>query len=259
MRAVWRGAVSFGLVSIPVRLFGATEEHNFRFHQVHRADGGQIRHRRVCSVCGEEVPVEEVGKGYRLEDGRVVLVEPEDFERLPLSTDRLIEVVEFVSVDRIDPIHLHRSYYLEPAPSAVGSYALLRDTLERVWRMAVVKITIRRRETLAVLRPRGDLLVLHTLLWPDEIREPSFDLPETVSRPREVRMAAALVESMTGEFDHAGFTDDYRDALEQVIVAKSAGAEIPVARAPEETGGMDLMTALRLSLEKVHARRPPSH
>ena len=257
MRALWRGAISFGLVSIPVRVFGATEEHGFRFHQVHRADGGQVRHRKVCSVCDEEVPAEAMAKGYRLEDGRLVVVEPEDFEGLPSSSDHVIDVVEFVSAEQIDPIYLHRAYFLRPDEVGVPSYVLLREALERSWRMAVVKITLRRRETLAVVRPRGDVLVLHTLLWPDEVRDPGFVVPPSRSGAREVRMALSLVNSMTAEFDHSAFTDDYREALEAVILAKSAGAVIPAARAPEETGGMDLMTALRRSLEKVRGEQPP--
>jgi DNA end-binding protein Ku len=257
MRALWRGAISFGLVSIPVRVFGATEEHGFRFHQVHRADGGQVRHRRVCSVCDEEVPAEAMAKGYRLEDGRLVIVEPEDFEGLPSSSDHVIDVVEFVSAEQIDPIYLRRSYFLRPDDVAVPSYVLLREVLERSWRMAVVKITLRRRETLAVVRPRGDLLVLHTLLWPDEVRDPGFELPVARSCPQEVRMALSLVNAMAAEFDHAAFRDDYRDALEAVILAKSSGAVIPAARVPEESGGVDLMTALRRSLERVQAEKPP--
>ncbi|WNV86777.1 Ku protein [Umezawaea sp. Da 62-37] len=257
MRALWRGAISFGLVSIPVRVFGATEEHGFRFHQVHRADGGQVRHRRVCSVCEEEVPAEAMAKGYRLDDGRVVVVEPEDFEGLPSSSDHVIDVVEFVSAEQIDPIFLHRSYFLRPDEVAVPSYALLREALERSWRMAVVKITLRRRETLAVVRPRGDLLVLHTLLWPDEVRDPGFELPEVTVGARETRMALALVDSMTARFDHAAFTDDYRDALEAVIRAKSSGAVIPAARVAEQTGAVDLVVALQRSLERVREGRTP--
>jgi DNA end-binding protein Ku len=256
MRALWRGAISFGLVSIPVRVFGATEEHGLRFHQVHRVDGGQIRHRKVCSVCEEEVAPEEVGKGYRLEDGRVAVMEPEDFEGLPSASEHVIDVVEFVSAEQIDPIHLHRSYFLRPDDVAVPSYSLLREALRRSWRVAVVKIALRRREALAVVRPRGDLLVLHTLLWPDEVRDPGFEVPVVRSGPREVRLALSLVNSMAAEFDHSAFSDDYRDAVEAVVLARSSGAVIPAARVPEESGGVDLVTALERSLEKVRAERP---
>ena len=257
MRALWRGAVTFGLVTIPVRLFGATEQHNFEFHQVHRVDGGRVRHRKVCEVCDQEVGADAIARGYELEDGRLVQLDQEDFDRLPLASERNIEVVEFVSVDQVDPIYLHKSYYLEPDRSSVQPYVVLRDALERAWRLAIVKITIRRRETLAVVRPRGGVLVLHTLLWPDEIREPWFDFLGAGVEPRrqEVRMATSLVNTMTGVFDPGEFTDDYREAVERLILAKSSGAEIPVARAAEETGGMDLLTALRRSLDEVRASR----
>ncbi|PRY34726.1 DNA end-binding protein Ku [Umezawaea tangerina] len=208
-------------------------------------------------MCGEEVPAEELGKGYRLGDGRLVVVEPEDFEGLPSSSDHTIDVVEFVSAEQIDPIFLHRSYFLRPDEVGLPSYVLLREALERSWRMAVVKITLRRRETLAVVRPRGDLLVLHTLLWPDEVRDPGFELPEVGARPQELKMALSLVNSMTTEFDHAAFTDDYRDALEAVIEAKSSGAVIPAARGPEETGAVDLVVALQRSLERVREGKQP--
>lgn len=207
-------------------------------------------------MCDEEVPAEAMAKGYRLEDGRLVIVEAEDFEGLPSASDHVIDVVEFVSAEQIDPIYLHRSYYLRPDEEAVPSYSLLREALRRSWRVAVVKITLRRRETLAVVRPRGDLLVLHSLLWPDEVRDPGFELPVVRSRPQEVRMALSLVNSMAAEFDHSAFSDDYREALEAVIAAKSAGAVIPAARAPEESGAVDLLVALQRSLEKVRAERP---
>lgn len=257
MRALWRGSVTFGLVSIPVRLFGAVEERDVGFHLVHRDDGGRIRRRQVCSACGEEVGPEAVVKGHELPDGRLVLLEEEDFGSLPLSGGHTMEVVEFVSADEVDPMYLHKTYYLEPDRTAVSSYILLRDALDRAWRWAVVKFTMRRRETLAVVRARGGVLVVHTLLRPDQIREPEFEFLQAgaQSRPQEMRMATSLVNSMAGTFDPAGFTDEYRGALARLIQAKSEGARIPAARAPEETGGMDLSTALRRSLEEVRAAK----
>ncbi|RKT54984.1 Ku protein [Saccharothrix australiensis] len=262
MRAVWRGSLSFGLVTFPVRLFAATREHGFRFHQVHRGDGGRIRHRRVCEVCGEEVALVDVVKGYEVADGRLVLFEDEDFDGLPVPSGRTIEVVQFARADEVDPVLLDRSFYLEPERAAVVSYGLLREALERVPRVAVVRVAIRRREVLAVVRPRGRVLVLQTLLWPDEVREPGFGfLEESGVAPgaSEVRVAASLVDSMTAPFDPGVFSDKYRDAVAGLIEAKAAGAEIPVSRAPEETGGgVDLMSALRRSLERVRSGRSPS-
>ncbi|HEX6345392.1 Ku protein [Umezawaea sp.] len=258
MRSVWRGAVSFGLVTIGVRLFSATEEHDFRFHQMHREDGGRIRYKRVCSACGEEVAFADIAKGYELEDGRVVVLDGEDFETLPIETDRSIQVLEFVPVEEIDPIYFQKSYYLEPDKAAVRPYVLLRTALEDAERLAVVKITIRQRQTLATLRARDDVLVLHTMLWPDEIRRPEFDfLGSGVEvRPQELRMASSLVESMAGSFEEEEFTDDYRDAMEKLITAKAEGVALPVAGEAEEAGEViDLMTALERSVEAAKSAR----
>ncbi|MEV0679317.1 Ku protein [Actinosynnema sp. NPDC050436] len=225
MRAVWRGAVSFGLVTFPVRLFSATGSHGFRFHQVHRVDGGRVRHRRVCGVCAQEVPLAEVVKGFELPDGRVALFESAELAGVPVASARTMEVVQFARVDEVDPVFLDRSFFVEPEPSAVGSYCLLRDALERALRVAVVKVAIRRRESVGVVRPRGRVLVLQTLLWPDEVREPEFGVLDVVVRPGlpEVRVAAALVDAMTAGLDLSVFSDGYREALAGLIEARAAG------------------------------------
>lgn len=258
MRSVWRGAISFGLVTIAVRLYTAVEEHDFRFNQVHRADGGRIKYKRVCSVCGEEVEYGDITKGYELDDGRMVIMENEDFERLPVKTDKSIDVLEFVPAEEIDPIYFQKTYYLEPDKAAARPYVLLRDALVKTGQLAVVKITIRQKETLATIRARDDVLVMHTMLWPDEIRKAEFDfLDQNVEvRPQELKMATSLVESMAGDFDPDTFTDDYRDALEKVIAAKAEGAELPEQPEAEEKGDViDLMTALERSVEKAKAGR----
>jgi DNA end-binding protein Ku len=258
MRSIWRGAISFGLVTIGVRLYSATEEHDFRFHQMHREDGGRIKYKRVCSVCGREVEFADIAKGYELDDGRVVMLDAEDFEKLPIETDRAIQVLEFVPVEDIDPIYFQKSYYLEPDKTAVRPYVLLRTALEQSERLAVVKITIRQRQTLATLRARDDVLVLHTMLWPDEIRKPSFDFLETdvEIRPQELKMATSLVESMAGSFEPDEFTDDYRDAMEKLIMAKAEGATLPETAEAEEKGEViDLMTALERSVEAAKSSR----
>lgn len=258
MRSVWRGAISFGLVTIAVRLYTAVEEHDFRFNQVHREDGGRIKYKRVCSVCGEEVEYSEITKGYELDDGRMVIMENEDFEKLPVKTDKSIDVLEFVPAEEIDPIYFQKTYYLEPDKAAARPYVLLRDALVKTGQLAVVKITIRQKETLATIRARDDVLVMHTMLWPDEIRKAEFDfLDQNVEvRPQELKMATSLVESMAGDFDPDTFTDDYRDALEKVIAAKAEGAELPEQPEAEEKGDViDLMTALERSVEKAKSGR----
>jgi DNA end-binding protein Ku len=255
---VWRGAISFGLVTIGVRLYTATEEHDFRFHQVHREDGGRIRYKRVCQVCGEEVAFADIAKGYELDDGRVVVMDNEDLDKLPINTDHAIDVLEFVPAEEIDPIYFQKSYYLEPDKAATRPYVLLRTALERSGQLAVVKITIRQRETLAMLRAREDLLVMHTMLWPDEIRKPEFDFLDgkTEVRPQELKMASSLVESMAGSFDPDDFTDDYTEAMQKLIEAKAEGAELPEQPEAEEQGDViDLMTALERSVEKAKAGR----
>ncbi len=258
MRSVWRGAISFGLVTIAVRLYTAVEEHDFRFNQVHREDGGRIKYKRVCSVCGNEVEYGDITKGYELDDGRMVIMENEDFEKLPVKTDKSIDVLEFVPAEEIDPIFFQKTYYLEPDKAAARPYVLLRDALVKTGQLAVVKITIRQKETLATIRARDDVLVMHTMLWPDEIRKAEFDfLDQNVEvRPQELKMATSLVESMAGDFDPDTFTDDYRDALEKVIAAKAEGAELPEQPEVEDKGDViDLMTALERSVEKAKAGR----
>lgn len=258
MRSVWRGAISFGLVTIGVRLYTATEEHDFRFHQVHREDGGRIRYKRVCQVCGEEVAHADIAKGYELDDGRVVVMDSEDLDKLPINTDHAIDVLEFVPVDEVDPIYFQKSYYLEPDKAATRPYVLLRTALERSGQLAVVKITIRQRETLAMLRAREDLLVMHTMLWPDEVRKPDFEFlgSDVDVRPQELKMASSLVESMAGSFDPGDFSDDYTVAMQKLIEAKAEGAELPEQPEAEEAGEViDLMTALERSVEQAKSAR----
>jgi DNA end-binding protein Ku len=258
---MWRGAISFGLVTIGVRLYTATEEHDVAFHQVHREDGGRIKYKRTCSVCGEEVAFQDIAKGRELEDGRMVIVDKEDFEKLPVKTDHAIEVMEFVAAEDVDPIYFQKSYYLEPDKSATRPYVLLRTVLENEERLALVKITIRQRETLAILRAREDILVLHTMMWPDEIRKPDFGfLDEDVEvRQQELKMAGSLVESMAGDFEPEQYSDDYTVALEKMVEAKAEGAELPELEEEAEEGDViDLMTALERSVEAAKKGRSSS-
>jgi len=259
MRAIWKGAVSFGLVSIGVKLFSATEEKDIRFHQVHRTDGGRIRYKRVCEVCGEEVTYDDIAKGYDLGGGEIVILTDEDFAELPLSTSRAIDVLQFVPAEQVDPILYNKAYYLEPEGVASKPYVLLRDALTESDRVAIVKVALRQREQLATLRVREGVLVLNTMLWPDEIRAANFDfLDEDISvRPQELAMAASLIESMAADFKPEEFTDDYRAALQAVIDAKVSGKEVVALPEPEEapSGAIDLMAALRASVDRAKAAR----
>jgi len=228
MRSMWKGAISFGLVMIPVRLYAATEQKDISFRQVHREDGGRIRFRRVCSIDGEEVPYEDVAKGYELPTGEMVVLTDEDMADLPLPTTRAIEVLQFAPAEQLDPILFNRSYYMEPEAAGARAYVLLRDALEQSGRVAVAQVALRQRETLATVRSRDGVLVLETLLWPDEIREASFPfLQQDIEvRPQELTMAASLIDSMTSDFDPDAYHDGYREALAELVEAKVQGMEL---------------------------------
>lgn len=259
MRAIWKGAVSFGLVSIGVRLYSATEEKDIRFHQVHRSDGGRIRYKRICQVCEEEVSYDDIAKGYDIGGGEIVILTDEDFADLPLTTSHAIDVLEFVPAEQVDPILYAKAYYLEPENAATKPYVLLRDALADADRVAIVKVALRQREQLATLRVREGVLVLNTMLWPDEVRAADFPfLDEDVSpRPAELAMASSLIDSMAGEFDPDQYTDNYRAALQEVIDAKISGREIvaPPELEAAPTAAVDLMAALRASVERARAAR----
>lgn len=258
MRSIWKGTVSFGLVTIPVKLYAATEQRDIAFRQVHRTDGGQIRFKRICSACGEEVPYADVAKGYPLPTGETVVLTDDDLAGLPLATGRTIEVLQFTPAEQIDPILFARSYYLEPEAVGARPYVLLRDALERSGRVAVVKIALRQRESLAMLRVHEGVFVLETMLWPDEIRTPDFPfLEEDIGvRAQELKMAASLIDTMTADFDPTQYRDEYRAALEQLIEEKITGHEaVRVSEGPQEAvPAEDLVAALRASVEAARGR-----
>ncbi|WP_138759813.1 non-homologous end joining protein Ku [Modestobacter altitudinis] len=261
MRSIWKGAVSFGLVSIAVKLYSATEDHDIRFHQVHATDGGRVKYKRVCSVDGEEVEYADIAKGYELPDGQLVVLTDEDFDQLPLGTTHEIEVLQFVDQEQIDPIHFEKTYYLEPDGVATRPYVLLRTALENAGQVAITKIAIRQRESLAALRVRDGVLVLHTMRWPDEIRRPGFGFldEEVPVKAAELAMAESLISTMAGDFDPSAFTDDYREAMQQLLEAKQSGGEVrPSPDAADDGGGavVDLMSALRRSVERAGGNAP---
>ncbi len=256
MRSIWRGAVSFGLVSIAVKLYSATEDHDIRFHQVHKTDGGRVKYKRVCSVDGEEIEYGDIAKGYELPDGQLVVLTDADLDEMPLSSRREIEVLQFVAQDQIDPVHFEKTYYLEPDGVATRPYVLLRTALENAGQVAITKIAIRQRESLAALRVLDGVLVLHTMRWPDEIRTPDFAfLDEDVEvRPQELTMAESLISTMAGDFDPSQFTDDYREAMTALLEAKQSGGDVREVPEVVDDGGaavVDLMSALRRSVERA--------
>lgn len=258
MRAIWKGAVTFGLVNVPVKLYSATEDHDVPLHQVHDADGGRIRYKRVCEIDGEVVPYEHIDRAY--DDGeRTVVLTKKDLADLPAERDREISVVEFVPSEQIDPIMLDRTYYLEPDSKSTKAYVLLRRTLEETDRTAVVKFALRQRTRLAALRVRDEVLVLQTLLWADEIREaafPSLDEPAKVSE-KELTMSAQLVSSFEADFTPEDYEDEYQVQLRKLVEAKlESGESVDTAatfgEAAEGDGEgaevVDLMEALKRSV-----------
>jgi DNA end-binding protein Ku len=259
MRSIWKGSVSFGLVSIGVKLYAATEERDVSFHQVRRSDGARIRYKRVAESDGEEVAYSDIAKGYQLPSGEIVVLTDEDFKDLPLPSARVVDVLQFVPADQIDPIYYNRTYFLEPEKTAVKPYVLLREALEQSDTVGLVKVAIRNREQLATLRVREGVIVLTTMIWPDEVRAADFGLldEDIELRPQEEQMARSLVESMTGEFEPEQYTDNYRGALQAVIDAKVEGREIVEAEEPQPTAGnvVDLMSALRASVEAAKKGR----
>jgi DNA end-binding protein Ku len=260
MRSIWKGAISFGLVTIPVKLYSATEQKDVSFHQVRRSDGSRIKYKRVAAVDGEEVSYGDIAKGYELGNGETVVLTDEDFKDLPLTTNRAIDVLQFVPLEELDPIFFEKSYYLEPDKAGIKPYVLLRDALEQSGKVAVVKVALRNRESLAALRVRDGVFVLETMLWPDEVRTPDFGfLDDDVEvRPQELAMAGSLIETLSGEFDASQYKDSYREALEAVIEAKVQGREVVQPTEEQPTSGtvVDLMAALRASVEAAKSSRP---
>lgn len=257
-RSIWKGAISFGLVTIPVKLYSATEEKDISFRQVHPEDGGRIKYKRVCDKCGKEIPYAEIAKGYETGDGRLAILEKSDFDNLPLTTTKAVEVVQFVEEDEVDPTYFAKTYYLEAEGPGVKPYVLLRDALGASSRAALVKVALRSREQLALIRVKDDQLLLHTMIWPDEIRDGEFAAPPsdvTVS-DAEVKMAQTFIDALSGEFNPEEFHDSYREALEHVVQAKLSGVEPTVeAEEPQEAEVVDLVAALRASVEAAKKRR----
>lgn len=259
VRAIWKGAVSFGLVNVPVRLYSATENHDVQFRQVHREDGGRIRYQRVCAIDGEQVSYDDIAKGYETDDGQLVVLTDEDLSELPISTSKEIAVDKFVPSSQIDPMLLDKSYYLEPDKGALKPYTLLREALRSTDRVALVTVALRTRSTVAVLRVRDEVIVLQTMLWPDEIRAADFGVLDEVAETSsaETAMASMLVDSLSGDYEPEDYTDDYEQAVKAVVRAKLEGHEVQTAPEEEEEGGevLDLLAALQQSVNRAKAAR----
>lgn len=275
MRSIWKGSIAFGLVNVPVKVYSATEDHDIKFRQVHAKDNGRIRYRRVCEECGEVVDYGDIARAYESDDGRMVVITDDDIANLPEERDHEIAVLEFVPAADLDPMLYDRSYFLEPGSKSIKSYVLLAKTLAETDRVAIVHFTLRNKTRLAALRVKDfskrEVMVVHTLLWPDEIRDPDFPALDTKVevKPAELKMAGQVVESMADEFDPDRYHDTYQEQLHELITAKLEGDE---AFTPEERPAeldatedvSDLLAKLeasvkkRSSAEKSPAKKAPT-
>ena len=231
MRSIWKGSIAFGLVNVPVKVYSATEDHDIKFHQVHAKDNGRIRYQRVCELDGEVVEYRDIARAFESDDGQMVVITDDDLSNLPEERSREIEVLEFVPASDVDPMLFDRSYFLEPDSKSSKSYVLLAKTLAETDRMAIVHFTLRNKTRLAALRVKDfgkrDVMVVHTLLWPDEIRDPDFPVldKKVEVKPAELKMAGQVVESMAEEFNPDRYHDDYQEQLHELIEAKLEGGE----------------------------------
>lgn len=259
MRSIWNGAISFGLVSIPIKLVNATENHSIHFRQIHLADGGRIRYRKVCELDEEEVGGGDIGKAYEDADGTMIPITDEDLAQLPLPTAKTIEIVAFVPADQIDPLQMDAAYYLSAnGVPAAKPYTLLREALKRSNKVAVAKYALRGRERLGMLRVVDDVIAMHGLLWPDEIRAPEGVAPDgdVTVRDAELDLADALMDTL-GEVDMDSLHDDYREAVEELIAAKASGESVRPAQSEDDGGGkvIDLIAALENSVQAAKKSR----
>lgn len=262
MRAIWKGSIAFGLVNVPVKVYSATEDHDLKFHQVHAADHGRIRYQRVCEECGEVIDYSDIAKAYTAEDGRMVVITDEDLATLPEERSHEIEVLEFVPATEIDPLLYDRSYFLEPDGTSPKSYVLLAQALADTDRVAIVYFALRNKTRLAALRVKDfgkrGVMVVHTLLWPDEIRDPDFPAldGQVEVKPAELKMAGQVVDSMAGQFHPEQYTDTYTVHLRELIEAKLAGGQgFTAVEKPTVLDDADDVSDLLAKLEASVRRR----
>lgn len=259
MRSIWSGNISFGLVIVPVKLYSATEEKQIQFRQVHREDGGKVQFRRFCSLDGEEVPYSDIAKGYETPTGDMIILTEEDLDSLPLPTAKTISVLQFVPAGQINPAWYGKPYYVEPQDAGVKPYALLREAIGRGGHVALVKVALRSRESLAVIRVDGKLLVLQMISWPEEIREPAFPFTtqDIAVSDAETAMACQLIDAMTGDFTPGEYHSEYDEAMRLLVAAKLAGDQItPPAGLPAAAPAGDLAAVLQASLAALKPAGP---
>jgi DNA end-binding protein Ku len=267
MRPIWKGSITFGLISIPVKLFSAVQEKSIKFNMLHDEEacpegGGRIKLKRTCSACDQEVAWDDIVKGYEYSSGHYVTFTPDELSALDVDSIKAIDVVSFVPLTDIDPIYFNKTYYVAPDATGIKAYKLLADALEAEGQVGIAKVALREKEHLATIRLKDDLFVLETMHWPDEIREPEFEeLEKKVDvRDTEVKMARQLIQQLSADFDPGEFQDDYRIQLEQMAEKKIEGEEVTVAAEAEEepTKVVDLMEALKASVADAKKKKSDS-
>lgn len=261
MRNIWKGAISFGLVNIPIKLYTATESKDVKFNFLHKECKTPIKYEKVCPVCKKDVQSQDLVRGYEYEKGRYVVIEEEDLEKIPLSTIKAVEILDFVDLKEIDPVYYVKSYYLSPGDLGAKPYHLLLEAMRKTGRIAVARVVLRQKESLAVIRTYQNCLVMETIFYPDEIRGTEY-IPELKYEVKihdnELKMAESLIESLTAEFQPEKYKNQYREALMELIHAKVRGEEIVEPARPDTTKVIDLMDALRASIEAAKKEKTPT-
>jgi DNA end-binding protein Ku len=255
MRSIWKGAITFGMVTIPVKLYSATESRDVRFRMLCKRHEAPIEEKRVCTEGGEELAWDQLARGFEVAKGDFVVLDPEEIDAAKPESSTTIDIGDFVQADEIDPVYFEKSYFLEPTDIGAKPFSLLRKALDETERVALARVTIRTRERLATLRTYEDAMILETMFWPDEIRSTgALDLPEggeTKVRPKELEMARSLIESLAERFRPESYTDAYREALEELIASKVKGEARNVKRRRPEPKVIDLMEALKASVDQA--------
>jgi DNA end-binding protein Ku len=255
MRPIWKGAISFGMVTIPVKLYTATEQKDVRFRLLHKADGAPIEEKRFCTADGKEVAWDDLARGYEISKGEFVILDPDEIDAAKPESSTTIDIGDFVEAAEIDPVYFEKSYFLEPGDAGGKAFTLLKTALEETKRVAIARVTIRTRERLATVRAYDGTLILETMFWPDEIRSTKqLDLPEGAEgrvRDKELAMARTLVENLADRFRPEAYTDEYRTALQKLIEQKARGEVRNAKRRRPEPKVIDLMEALRASVEQA--------
>jgi len=256
-RAIWKGAINFGLVTIPVGLYTATDNKTPKFKQLRESDHSPIRYKRVAETDGEEVPWDDIVKGYEFEKDRYVVFTEEELSAANPEGNKLVDVVQFVDEDEIDPMMYQKSYYLAPEKTGVKAYRILREALQEKGRVGIAKVSIREKTQLPTLRVKADVIVMETMFWPDEIREAAFEElgTDVEVRPEEVEMAASIIDNLTKPFDGSEFVDTTRETVEKLATKKVAGEEIVAPASPEPTKVVDLLDALKASVDATKEKQ----